>query len=227
MSSPSSSHGVDIPSIAATYGGDDQSIPLPVLNMEKNAFVEQSSDNTNFSNSSTFKSSIINRLLNTLPENFNDNLKNDPNFNKFLQFHQIVNNFFKESSSNSNNWNSDEIPKYDWETLSTTFEYIYKLYNDEINQILSEFDKLDIKRSIWQESAFRMDAERASIKFKNLESWISNQDLYLNISRKDLSSSVQIIKNTLNKLNNPANDSNSNNLKKQDIYSSIANSTPL
>lgn len=142
-------------------------------------------------------------------------LLNDPHFATFINHHKQLNQFFKDASPAS------ELPAYDWDALSSVFEYIYKLYNDEINQILADFDKLDIKRSIWQESAFRLDAERASHKFKNLESWISNQNSYLNVQKSDLSSSVQIIKNTLNKLNNSTTNNNSTN------STDFANSTPI
>ncbi|KAG0674417.1 hypothetical protein C6P40_000409 [Pichia californica] len=159
--------------------------------------------------------SLISQLINQLPKDFNKEIENDPNFSDFIKFHKIINKFspvIESTSTSTENSKSilEKIPKYNWDLLSFSFEYIYKIYNDEINEILIEFDKLDIKRSIWQESAFRLDGERASRKFRLIESWINDSDLYLNLMRNDLTTSVQIIRNTLNKLNNDINNDNIN-----------------
>ena len=151
-------------------------------------------------------SMLVAELLARLPADSDAELQSDPNFASFIEFHNLVKDFQPVESSHREPARVflRPIPKYNWETLSSAFEYVYKLYTTEINDILADFDRLDIKRSIWQESAFRMDGERASRRFRAIETWISDSDLYLNVMRKDLSSSVQIIKNTLDKLNNPS-----------------------
>lgn len=179
-------------STAATFGDD---IDGSNINVE-----HQHIENQNIEFSSIEQSSklLISNLKNSLPLDYDVELQNDPNFADFIKFHNVIKNF---NTSNDKIETLQSIPKYDWEIMSFAFEYIYKLYTDEINDILLKFDNLDIKRSIWQESAFRMDGERASKRFKLIESWISDSDVYLNTMRKDLSSSVQIIKNTLDRLN--------------------------
>lgn len=133
-------------------------------------------------------------LLQQIPEispEFDNELADDPNLSQFIQFHQSYNVS-----------DTDQIPKYNWELLSQAFEYVHSLYIEEINQIMKNFDLLDIKRSIWSESAYRMDLLRSNKKFNKTESWINNQDTYLNIIKNDLSASVNSIKLTLEKLNN-------------------------
>lgn len=133
-------------------------------------------------------------LLNSIPSQFTNSLPTDPAFADFVSLHAKLKDHFESDSK--------QIPKYNWDLLSLVFEHIYKLYNDEVAALLKQLDALDIKRSIWHESAFRIDTERATRRFKKIESWISNEDLYLTKTKKDLSSSVQIIRNTLQKLNN-------------------------
>lgn len=147
--------------------------------------------------------SIHTLLTGMLPDSDNE-IHNDPNFVDFIKFHNKVNSLFPTKTDPLAHPEKpiplSDIPKYNWDILSYTFEYVYRLYREEISSILTEFDNLDIKRSIWQESAFRIDAERASKKFKKLETWISNQDSYLHASSKDLSTGVQNIRDTLAKL---------------------------
>lgn len=154
---------------------------------------------------------LISQLLNRLPGSFDSQMLEDPNFTEFLDFHNKVDILFHKDRTGVEGGSVEKpndllgaLPKYNWEILSYAFEYVYKLYNDEINAILVEFDRLDVKRSIWQESAFRIDAERASKKLKHMERWISNEETHLDKTRTELSSSIQSIRNTLEKLNNPS-----------------------
>lgn len=148
---------------------------------------------------------LVAELLARVPADCDAELAQDPNLAAFVEFHKLVKDFQPAESLGKEAARVflRPIPKYNWDTLSLAFEHVYKLYTAEINDILADFDRLDIKRSIWQESAFRMDGERASRRFRAIETWISDSDLYVNVMRKDLSSSVQIIKHTLDKLNNP------------------------
>lgn len=137
---------------------------------------------------------LASTLIQSIPSEFTSSLPEDSAFADFVALHAKLRDHFDS--------NMKQIPKYDWDLLSLVFEHIYKLYNDEVAALLKQLDALDIKRSIWHESAFRIDTERATRRFKKIESWISNEDLYLTKTKKDLSSSVQIIRNTLEKLNN-------------------------
>lgn len=188
-------------STAATFG-DDAGASADVVQPQDG----RTSAKTNLGSASAHpkstapeRATLLAELLASLPSNYDVELQHDPNFSEFVRFHNLVKGFEPVEG-----FRNGPVPKYNWDVLSCAFEHVYKLYTNEINDILADFDKLDIKRSIWQESAFRMDGERASRRFRSIESWISDSDRYLNVMRKDLSSSVQIIRHTLDKLNNPS-----------------------
>lgn len=176
---------------AATLG-DNVSVQDPLFSPNKTHVLPVGTTESTFL--AEHAPSLASKLLAAFPDDFESQFAQDPALKEFVSMHEQLNTNFDS--------NTKQIPKYDWETLSVVFEHIYKAYNDEVTEILKQLDALDIKRSIWQESAFRIDTERATKKFKKIESWISNEDLYLNKTKKDLSSSVQIIRNTLEKLNN-------------------------
>ena len=146
--------------------------------------------------------SFVAQLLQSVPSvsDLAAQLQTDPAVAAFAAFHDSLkdkdNNEDKDKRDSSLD-NAAELPKYNWDALSAAFEHIYTLYADEVAAVLADVDRLDIRRAIWHESAFRMDGERASRLFKNTEAWVASSEAHLLHQREGLAASVQTIRNTL------------------------------
>jgi hypothetical protein len=146
--------------------------------------------------------SFVAQLLQSVPSasDLAAQLQTDPAVAAFAAFHDSLkdkgNNEDRDKRDSSLD-NAAELPKYNWDALSAAFEHIYTLYADEVAAVLADVDRLDIRRAIWHESAFRMDGERASRLFKNTEAWVASSEAHLLHQREGLAASVQTIRNTL------------------------------
>jgi hypothetical protein len=146
--------------------------------------------------------SFVAQLLQSVPSasDLAAQLQTDPAVAAFAAFHDSLkdkgNNEDRDKRDSSLD-NAANFPKYNWDALSAAFEHVYTLYADEVAAVLADVDRLDIRRAIWHESAFRMDGERASRLFKNTEAWVASSEAHLIHQREGLAASVKTIRNTL------------------------------
>jgi hypothetical protein len=144
--------------------------------------------------------SFVAQLLQSAPSasDLAAQLQTDPAVAAFAAFHDSLkdNNEDRDKRDSSLD-NAANFPKYNWDALSAAFEHVYTLYADEVAAVLADVDRLDIRRAIWHESAFRMDGERASRLFKNTEAWVASSEAHLIHQREGLAASVKTIRNTL------------------------------
>ena len=166
------------------------------------AQLEETITNTATATATDEAPSFVAQLLQSVPSvsDLAAQLQTDPAVAAFAAFHDSLkdkdNNEDKDKRDSSLD-NAAELPKYNWDALSAAFEHIYTLYADEVAAVLADVDRLDIRRAIWHESAFRMDGERASRLFKNTEAWVASSEAHLLHQREGLAASVQTIRNTL------------------------------
>ena len=144
--------------------------------------------------------SFVAQLLRSVPSvsDLAAQLQTDPAVAAFAAFHDSLKDNNEDGDKRDSSLdNAANFPKYNWDALSAAFEHIYTLYADEVAAVLADVDRLDIRRAIWHESAFRMDGERASRLFKNTEAWVASSEAHLLHQREGLAASVQTIRNTL------------------------------
>lgn len=179
-----------IPSIAAATVGDS---PSPKLPFEPNLSLEIKQRDPLVApaiGEPSTKMQLLSRLMQELPQ---DSISQDPNLREFMGMHMGLANATVDDNPSA--------PTYNWDILSKAFEYIYNLYLEDLQDINSQFESLDIKRSIWLESVSRLDGNRAESRIQIVESWISNSRFKLNTMKNDLDTSIEVIKTTLNKFN--------------------------
>lgn len=134
----------------------------------------------------SYKLQLVSRLVEELPL---DSILAEPALQPLIAMHQQLKTQPME----------EEPALYDWGILSKAFEYIYNAYLEEMQEINVGFEALDIKRSIWLESACRMDGCRAELRMQGVEKWISHSQVRLGQMKTDLDQSVDVIRSTLEK----------------------------
>ncbi|ODV85699.1 hypothetical protein CANARDRAFT_27800 [[Candida] arabinofermentans NRRL YB-2248] len=92
------------------------------------------------------------------------------------------------------------IPTFNWTRLSDEFDIIYTEYTDGMKQTIEEFEKIDFTRLVWQDSAHKVDGDRATKRINAIEEWTINTEGYLEQLRQELASSLSVIQSTLSKL---------------------------
>ncbi len=165
---------------------------------------EETNTNTNTANATATATaeapSFVAQLLQSAPSasELAAQLQTDPAVAAFAAFHDSLKDNNEDGDKRDSSLdNAANFPKYNWDALSAAFEHVYTLYADEVAAVLADVDRLDIRRAIWHESAFRMDGERASRLFKNTEAWVASSEAHLIHQREGLAASVKTIRNTL------------------------------
>lgn len=188
--SPSSEDNIEIiPSVAATAGdsSDARAVSPPQTTEPFPQRVPLAAPVIPDPNT---RMQLLARVMLELPH---EAISEDPGLKEFVELHLGL--------SVPDIDDNPKSPIYNWDVLSKAFEYIYNAYVDEMLEINSQFESLDVKRSIWLESVSRLDGNRAESRIKNVESWVSNYHCRLNTMKNDLDTSIQVIKTTLNKFN--------------------------